>query len=1088
MESQRPPLPEGDEASAKPGRRRREHFFPVLLAGSLLLVVLAITLVTWANARKSVYQDLQTEFDFRVRETAERLEQRMATYEEVLRSTQGFMRGSIYVDPNDFREFVANLALPEHFPGIQGIAVSTLLSPGGLTEHVTGMQREGHATYRVNPGGNRDRFSAITRIEPLAGMNLRALGFDMLTEPFRRAAMIQAGESGRPAMSGKVQLIQESGREAQAGFVMYLPVYRHGVPIETLAERQAALLGWVAAPFRINDLMAGIGGERSNDLRVRVFDGTALDPQSLMYDSHRNALPPETGPAYRSVRRTAVSGRLWTMEIASRPDFEARVGTEKLVAIGLTGTIAGLLLSVLVWMLATGRRRALSLAVDMTRKLRASEFRWKYALEGAGEGVWDLNLQTEEVLFSRRWKAMLGYSDQEIPPRRSAWADRIHPDDKAAVLQAAEACIAGATKTFACEYRMLCKDGSWKWVLARGMVVNRGSDGTALRMIGTHSDITDRKDAERREAQRMETLDHTRAALAHAQRLEAVGKLTGGVAHDFNNTLQIISGNLQLLQASDGAREHRQRLVSSALDAVERGAKLSSQLLAFARRQPLQPVVVKLNRMLDNMADLMQRALGESIEIRRETRSGLWNTLVDPSRLENVILNLALNARDAMDGGGILDIRLRNAEFVGESAGPLDGSADSIPAGQYVLVAMSDTGSGMSREVLEQAFEPFFTTKEEGKGTGLGLSMAHGFVRQSGGHIRIDSTVGHGTTVSIYLPRSLEPEARVEPARTEAYTEGGNETLLVVEDDDDVRETVVALLTNLGYRVMAASDGEAALAILKGGEPIDLLFTDVVMPGPVSSRELARRAKEIHPGIEVLFTSGYTRNAVMQDGKLEPGVNLLGKPYRSEQLARRLRELLAKARHSRQLGLSRPEQRAAGSGDDSDPSGASPQVSPAGAPAAAITAVSTVATPFSTDAFAATSDVAAQLGAPSATAINRSCETRRKVLVVDDNTDLLELACEMLSMLGWAPTPCTDAERALQLLRDQSYEVLFTDVCLPGTNGIALARQAGLLRPGIRVVFASGYGDLTEHGGDRAQAFLRKPYNVTELLQALEAA
>ncbi|MDB5821607.1 MAG: hypothetical protein JWR21_311 [Herminiimonas sp.] len=1043
MESQRPPLPESDEATAKPARSLREHLFPILLAGSLLLTVLAVTLVTVRAARESDYQDLHTEFDFRVRETAERLEQRMATYEEVLRGTQGFMRGSIDVDANDFRDFVANLALPEHFPGIQALAVAALIAPTQLEEHVTSMRREGHAAYQVNPSGKRDRFSAVVRIEPFVGMNLRALGFDMLTEPFRRAAMVRAGETGRPAMSGKVQLIQESGLETQAGFVMYLPVYRHGMPVDTPARRESALLGWVAAPFRMNDLMAGVGGERSNDLRVRVFDGTGLDPQSLMYDSHRSASPSEERPAYHSVRRAAVSGRLWTVEIASRPDFEARLGTEKLYAIGFTGTVAGLLLSTLVWVLATGRRRAVTLAVDMTRKLRASEFRWKYALEGAAEGVWDANLQTGEVLYSRRWKAMLGYSDQEIPPHRSAWEDRIHADDRAATLQAAEACIAGVTKAYECEYRILCKDGSWKWVLARGMVVSRDSNGAALRMIGTHSDISSRKDAERREAQRMQALDQTRAALAHAQRLEAVGKLTGGVAHDFNNTLQIISGNLQLLQASGGDRERGQRLIGSALDAVERGAKLSSQLLAFARRQPLQPVVVNLNRLLDNMAELLQRALGESIEIQRETRSGLWNTLVDPSRLENVILNLALNARDAMSGGGILGISLRNAEFVGESASSMDGSTDAVPAGQYVILAMSDTGSGMSREVVEQAFEPFFTTKEEGKGTGLGLSMAHGFVMQSGGYIRIDSIVGHGTTVSVYLPRSLEPEARAEPARTEASTERGNETLLVVEDDNGVRETVVALLTGLGYQVLAAADGEAALAILKRDESIDLLFTDVVMPGPVTSRDLARRAKEINPGIEVLFTSGYTRNAVMQDGKLEPGVNLIGKPYRSEQLARRLRELLAKARHSRQTGRSSQEQPA---------------------------------------------PVFAKVGDTSAQEMDRSSAAGQKILVVDDNADLLELACEMLTMLGWAPTPCTDAERAVQLLQDQSYEVLFTDVSLPGASGIALARQAVLLRPGIRVVFASGYNDLSRHGGDPAQIFLRKPYNVTELQRALEAA
>ncbi|MDB5839091.1 MAG: histidine kinase [Herminiimonas sp.] len=383
-------------------------------------------------------------------------------------------------------------------------------------------------------------------------------------------------------------------------------------------------------------------------------------------------------------------------------------------------------------------------------------------------------------------------------------------------------------------------------------------------------------------------LEEAQTALNHSQKLEAVGKLTGGVAHDFNNVLQIIGGNLQLMQrhivGNRGAEKHR----DSALSAVERGAKLSSQLLAFARRQPIQPRVVSLKQVVERMNPLLRQALGESIEIRLVCADGLWNTLVDPYQMENVLLNIALNARDAMQGSGRLTIALTNEALEGAEILPkLD-----IAPGEYVRLTISDTGSGMTAEVIERAFEPFFTTKPEGEGTGLGLSMAYGFIRQSGGQIRISSEPGHGTTLVIYLPRSHEAESGL-PANPDRAAEHGHGTVLVVEDDIAVQATVTAMLAELGYNVLAAQDGESALTILGSGAAIDLLFTDVVMPGPVNGPALARQARKIIPGLPVLFTSGYPQNAMESGGRLEPGINLLGKPYRRDQLAARISQLLS---------------------------------------------------------------------------------------------------------------------------------------------------------------------------------------------------
>ncbi|UXY16294.1 response regulator [Chitiniphilus purpureus] len=383
---------------------------------------------------------------------------------------------------------------------------------------------------------------------------------------------------------------------------------------------------------------------------------------------------------------------------------------------------------------------------------------------------------------------------------------------------------------------------------------------------------------ERRQAER---------ALLQTQKLEAIGKLTGGVAHDFNNVLQIIASNLQLLRGEAiGSAQGRQRL-QGALAGVERGAKLASQLLSFARRQPLEPVVCNVGKLLSRMDALLHRALGEAIAVELVVGAGLWHCALDPNQLENVVLNLAINARDAMQGEGKLTIEVGNAMLDETYA----AQHAEVKPGQYVMIAISDTGSGMSEEVAEKAFEPFFSTKPEGQGTGLGLSMVYGFVKQSGGHIKIYSELGEGTTVRIYLPRSLGEEIEPE-APPPVVVRGGSETVLVVEDDAEVRRAAVDMLTDLGYRVLKAENGDSALAVLQSGVPIDLLFTDVVMPGQLRSPQLATHAKTLHPGLEVLFTSGYTENAIVHGGRLDPGLHLLSKPYRREQLARKVRQLL----------------------------------------------------------------------------------------------------------------------------------------------------------------------------------------------------
>lgn len=378
------------------------------------------------------------------------------------------------------------------------------------------------------------------------------------------------------------------------------------------------------------------------------------------------------------------------------------------------------------------------------------------------------------------------------------------------------------------------------------------------------------------------------ADLRHSQKMEAIGNLTGSIAHDFNNLLHVINGNLHLLKRDVSGNAAAERRVQIALDGVARSAKLSSQLLAFARRQPLSPKVINLGRFIPDMEDILRRAVGEGVEVEVAIGADLWNTLIDPGNVENALLNMAINARDAMAAEGRLTIEASNVVLDADYA----ASHEGVMPGQYVMVAVSDTGTGMPAEVIEQAFEPFFTTKPEGRGTGLGLSMVYGFVKQSGGHIQIESEVGRGSTIRLYLPRSMQSEETLTELDSMPVS-GGNEVILVAEDDESVRETVVAMLTDLGYRVLKAKDAQSALSIIESGMPIDLLFTDVIMPGPLKSTELARKARERMPALAVLFTSGYTDGAFLDSGRLGEAVELLSKPYSRDTLARKIRQMLA---------------------------------------------------------------------------------------------------------------------------------------------------------------------------------------------------
>jgi len=558
------------------------------------------------------------------------------------------------------------------------------------------------------------------------------------------------------------------------------------------------------------------------------------------------------------------------------------------------------------------------------------------------------------------------------------------------------------------------KDGTAFWA---HVVIDaiRDDAGRLLGFAKVTRDITERREAEA-------TLQAAQATMIRSQKLEAIGQLTGGVAHDFNNLLQVISGNLQLLRKDIAGNARAEMLVQSALGGVARGSKLASQLLAFARRQPLEPRVVNAGRLIKNMDEMLRRALGGEIEVETVVAGGLWNSLIDPDQLENAVLNLAINARDAMNGEGKLTIEASNAYLDDEYV----RQHDELSAGQYVMIAVTDTGTGIPPDILERVYEPFFTTKAEDKGTGLGLAMVYGFLKQSGGHVKIYSEVGAGTTVKLYFPREASAEDTLVGVPS-GEVQGGEETILVVEDDDEVREVAVSMLAELGYRVVKARDAASALVVVESGIPIDLIFTDVMMPGSLRSPDFARKAKERLPGVAVLFTSGYTQNAIVHGGRLDPGVELLAKPYTREALARKVRHVLANE-----------SQRRAAQGSQH--------------PVAGKVLMNAI------------------------------------VLLVEDD-DLIRLTTtEMLSDIGCKVREANSAQEALKILDEQPVDILLTDVGLPGVSGLQLARDVRARRPNLCLVLATGDSGVKSEAAQLGATLIVKPYTPTSLRQGLEHA
>lgn len=513
--------------------------------------------------------------------------------------------------------------------------------------------------------------------------------------------------------------------------------------------------------------------------------------------------------------------------------------------------------------------------------LRLSDERFRLVSRATNDVVWDWDLKKNTIWWSDTLKSVFGHRPEVLPEGTESWTDLLHPDDSEHVQNSVYAAIEGTQDHWTDEYRIRRADGSYALTIDRGFIL-RTADGDAVRMIGSLTDVTEQRSLEQQ--------------LRESQKLEAVGQLTGGVAHDFNNLLTIILGNAEELSERLTGEPDLRMMAEMTATAAERGAELTNRLLSFARRQALQPRNVNLNQLIQGMEPLFRRTLPETIEIRFVRATGIWMTEIDPGQLEVALLNLMVNARDAMASGGRLTIETANVHL----DDTYTADQTDVRPGPYVMIAVSDTGTGMDDETVRRAFEPFFTTKEIGRGSGLGLSMVFGFVKQSRGHISIYSEPGEGTSVKLYFPRSAAELQVSEQTSPSVEIPGGSEHILIVEDDELVRQHLASQLRDLGYKVTEAGNGPDADKIFRADETIDMLLTDIVMPGGLNGRQLAENIQALRPDIAVLFTSGYTENAIVHHGRLDPDIELLSKPYRRRELALKVRKVLGA--HQRKRG------------------------------------------------------------------------------------------------------------------------------------------------------------------------------------------
>ncbi len=977
-----------------------------LLPYVVLALSLSLAISVWLFWSNREMEKARLRFDEKTLMITSNITHRFHDYAIALQGFSGLFAVSEDVTRNEWRIYYEYREVQTFFPGVQGIGYSRVVQPSELERHIQGIRAEGFSDYTVWPEGERDVYTAIILLEPFNVRNQHSFGYDMFSEPMRRAAMERARDTGEVSLSGKVVLVQEIDEQVQAGFLLYVPIYAKGLSLNTAQERRAALIGFVYSPFRMDALMQGIFPDLMHDVEFEIYDGTTVSSAGLMYEFNEHSIAPDENHKHMfSSRQTLdLCGHQWTLSFESSPSFEATIDQFASWII----LAAGIVISLLVFLFIQGQEnthsRAISLAREMTDSLRQSEEKFRVLIDSLPMGGSIIGPDMEILASNsttRKWfpqddsgKDLPCYGAFNLPPRTEpcegcpvimAFQDgQVHSFEREANMQQgmrtlfvtaaplidpdgktifvhetvediterklAEEQLLESERRFrdiahsmanwiwevdingtytyisdSVEYVLkytakemlgrtpfefmpeeeaatikdrfvkivsnsepivdlenwnLAKDGT-KVCLLTNAVPILNADGEMIGYRGFDKDITIQK---KLKAEKASIEDQLR----QAQKLESVGRLAGGVAHDYNNALSVIIGFTELAMDEVGATGPLRADLDEILNAAKRAADITRHLLAFARKQTIAPRVIELNKNVESMLKMLSQLIGEDINLAWLPATYLWPVKIDPSQLDQILANLCVNARDAIDGVGKVTIETRNTSF---DAAYCADHAGFVP-GEFVLLAVSDNGCGMEKEILDSIFEPFFTTKDVNKGTGLGLATIYGIVKQNNGFINVYSEPGKGTTFKIYLARHEGKAVEIRETSAAEIQQGRGEMVLLVEDDRSILNLVQKILGGLGYAVLTAGTPAEAIGLAEehAGE-INLLITDVIMP-EMNGHELAERFQSIYPDIKYIFMSGYTANVVAHHGVLNEGVLFIQKPFSRKDLARIVRKAL----------------------------------------------------------------------------------------------------------------------------------------------------------------------------------------------------
>jgi PAS domain S-box-containing protein len=720
------------------------------------VVGLVCTLLASLEVKQAIEHDAKEGFAFTSDQITLKIRERLDAYALILKGGAGLFAASSAVDRREWQAYVEKLRAQDSIPGVQGVGFSQLIPAQQLAAHVAKVRAEGFPDYTVRPAGERPLYTSIIYLEPFRDRNLRAFGFDMFSEPVRRAAMELARDSGAPALSGKVELVQETGKDVQAGTLMYVPVYRNGAPVGTVEQRRAALLGWAYSPYRMKDLLEGIlshGDEhKTRQVHLHIYAGAEAKADSLLYDS-RPDRSRKVDPLFYQQRSIDFNGQHWLLA------FHAGEGVAPVSYTSAWATLAGgillsSLLSGLMFALARTQVRAMEIADNLTEELRhsgdllrESELRWRFALEGAGDGVWDWDVLQSKVFFSLRWKEMIGYSDAEIGDGLDEWSKRVHPEDMARVMADVTVHLDGKTPVYTNEHRVLCKDGSWKWILDRGLVIERDASGKALRMVGTHTDITKRKQIEFELEQHRHHLEEVEAKVAAEAANIAKSAFLANMSHELRTPMNGVMGMIamarrRMADPQGSINSTRQDSRPNACWALS--TTYPRPLQDRSRAHGARELSLQLGPSVENVADVLgQQANRKGLKLRVDMPAELSSLPLvgDPLRLGQILLNLVGNAIKFTEQGTVT-VRVRQ---IGDT-----------PEAAHVRFEIRDTGIGIDAAVLPRLFQSFeqadnSMTRKYG-GTGLGLAICKRLVQLMGGEIGVESTPGQGSTFWFVVP------------------------------------------------------------------------------------------------------------------------------------------------------------------------------------------------------------------------------------------------------------------------------------------------------------------------------------------------